>query len=557
MTDSFDDDVVPEPEQPTPDSPQSVRRIDPPITADEPAPITADTPQPITRPVRAPLSDRAAEAHVLSCLMLRPEASTLPAEAFYYPEHRLLYLSIQRLHAAGKPVELATIAADLSDRGQFTRAGEWPFLFEIEARDKIPTALHLAHFADRVLGLYEKRVAEQHAKEVLRAIKDGEAIPAPPTLPGRSDLLHPTHASRPILSLTVPPANDPGTILGNRYLSRGDGAVLSSSSGMGKSAMAIQMAIRWSLNADTFGIKPGRALRVLYIQSEDSDGDVAEVTASIQHVLHLTPEQVAQVNANVLIVTDRTSRGTAFLHQLKLHIAAHKPDLVILNPLQAFIDGDITDSQDLGAFLREGLNALNHPAAFAYLLIHHTTKPATGKDRGERLWHEVMYDMAGGAELINWARAILSLRAAPTEGDFNLVLAKRGRRAGVVRQVEQGAGTRQEPITVIPLRHSTEHLPNRQPCIYWETREPDAPPDAEAPSTSGGRPAKFSFLDYANVFPTKASPGLPINELHRLLEANKAISKPTLHHALKRWEDEGDVEILRPQGYPMRYRKAL
>ena len=362
--------------------------------------------------------------------------------------------------------------------------------------------------------------------------------------------------ARPLFSIPAPADADPSILLGNRYLSRGDGAVLSSSSGMGKSAMAIQLATLWGLGRPAFGIRPHSAFRILYIQSEDSDGDMAEVTASMIHGLNLTPEDLKILNTNILTITDRVNRGAKFLASLRQHIAAHKPDLVILNPLQAFIDGDITSAQDIGGFLREGLNALNEPATFAYLLIHHTTKPATGKDRSERLWHEVMYDMAGGAEIINWARAILSLRAAETEGEFNLVLAKRGKRAGVTKEVEQGAGVRQEPVTVLPLKHSTAKLPSGQPMVFWESRVPSAAPEKQK-QNPGGRTATYAFADYVRVFPAKDTQGLPLNQLHKILDRQCPISKSTLYRAMKRWSADGDVEIVQVAGRDDNYRKAL
>lgn len=365
----------------------------------------------------------------------------------------------------------------------------------------------------------------------------------------------PNIAGRPLFSFKIPDPNDPSIILGNRYLNQGDGAVLSSTSGMGKSAMAIQMCTMWSLAMAPFGIKPSRALRILLIQSEDSDGDVAEVTASIAHVLQLTSEQIDQVNKNVLVVSDRVNRGTRFLAQLKAHIASHKPDLVVINPLQAFVDGDITASKDLGAFLREGLNSLNEPAAFAYLLIHHTTKPATGKERAERQWHEVMYDMAGGAEIINWARAIMSLRATPTEGEFNLVLAKRGRRAGVTKRTPQGVGYILEPVSMIALQHAKGHLPCGLPIIFWETRET---PDADSGQTKArGRDEKYKFDDYCNLFPAASSEGLPLAQLHRALMDNGEISRKQIHQVCVRWAEQGNVEIIDEAGKPRRYRKAL
>lgn len=362
---------------------------------------------------------------------------------------------------------------------------------------------------------------------------------------------------RPLSAFPLPPDDDANTLLGNRYLCRGDGAILSGTSGMGKSSLSLQLAILWALGRPAFGITPRTPLKSLIIQSEDSDGDVGEVWASIRHALGLSPTELDQINTQVLIVSDRTSRGATFHRTLQSHLSAVQPDLVWINPLQAFMDGDITQSQDLGRFLRESLNSLN-PCKFAYILVHHTTKPATGKDRTERLWHEVMYDMAGGAELINWARAILSLRPAASPGEFNLVLAKRGRRAGLTRRIDDGLNSRTEPQTVIPLRHSTGRVPTpggSMPAIFWEPREADETPAPSPPKT--GRPTKYDFSDYRSLFPAKSSPGLPVAQLHRQLIQNGQIEKKNFHNVLKRWAEEGHIEAIDEHGQPRRFRAAF
>lgn len=360
-------------------------------------------------------------------------------------------------------------------------------------------------------------------------------------------------------SFALPPDNDSSILLGDRYLNRGDGAILVGTSGIGKSSMEMQMAVTWALGWPCFGIKPNGPMRSLIIQSEDSDGDIAEMWTSMSVTMKLTPEDMALVNERVKIVNERVKRGREFTHELKRSIDAHNPDLVWINPLQAFMDGDVTDSQDLGQFLRGDLNKLNVPPRFGYMIVHHTTKPSTGKDKAERQWHEVMYDMAGGAEIINWARAILSLRAAPTEGEFNLVLAKRGRRAGVVKEVPHGAGVRMEPLTVIPLKHSTGRIEvagvaRGLPAIYWDTRAADAPPSPAEKGARGGRPVKYEFSDYKNVFPSRITNGLVLKELKKALDANGEIDKRVLNTVLKRWEDERCIEALRTMGHPTRYR---
>ncbi len=375
-----------------------------------------------------------------------------------------------------------------------------------------------------------------------------EIIPDTPTLHQKP---------RGLFEFNLPRDGDTSILLGDRYLNRGDAAVIVSTSGMGKSTIAIQMATELALNRGPFGIQGNGPLRSLIVQSEDSEGDVAEVAFSIRHVLGLNDAQVRSVNEVVKVVTDRVNRGDRFVSSLRKLIADFKPDLVFINPLQAFMDGDVTDSKDLGKFLREGLNRLNEPASFGYVIIHHTTKPATGKERSDRLWHEVMYDMAGGAEIINWARAIISLRATETEGNFNLVLAKRGRRAGVTKKVPQGVGYVLEPVTSIPLKHAKGRLDvpgikRGLPVIFWDGREQDVATTSD--SDKGGRPSKHDFEDYRNIFPVASSPGLELSPLNRIMDTNRKIAKQSLYSALQRWSEMGLIEIIRPAGSPIRYR---
>lgn len=347
---------------------------------------------------------------------------------------------------------------------------------------------------------------------------------------------------------------DTSNLLGNRYLNRGDGLVISGQSGCGKSSMQTQMAVRWALGEDFMGIRPSAPLKSLIIQSEDSDGDIGEVLASLHHVLQHTEEQRTQIDRNIRIDTDRIHRGKAFIQSLRRHIDAFQPDLVWINPLQAFVDGDITASRDIGAFLREGLNGIND-AKFGYILIHHTTKPATGKDRHDRLWHEQMYDMAGGAEIINWARAIISIKPLGNPGEYSLRLAKRGRRAGVVKQVEAGVGFRSEPITELGLKHATGNI-DGHPIIFWEGIQlPE--PTSKTHEGVGGRQPKYLFNDYRTLFPVKTGPGLNVNELHRALMPNGEIKRNILHQVCKRWSDDGEVEIIDIHGQPRRYRATV
>jgi hypothetical protein len=497
------------------------------------------------------------ESYVIGCCLLdeghtldKALSLSLHPSDFRTPSNALIYGTLSQMRKARDPIDLGTLYEHLGSRAE--SVGGITALMALADPLTVGTTARADHYINRLLQDSANRREVNKAKALLERAEKGEDVATAPAA-------IPVQSQRTPSSFLLTPDDDSSVLLGNRFLNRGDGGILVGSSGMGKSSASIQMSVSWALGLPFMGIKSNGALKILIIQSEDSDGDIAEVMLSMRHMLKLTEAQVTQVDQNIRIVCDRVSRGKAFIAALKAHIKEFQPDLVIINPLQAFIDGDVTESRDLGQFLREGLNGLND-GKFGYLLIHHTTKPATGRDKNERQWHEVMYDMAGGAELINWARFVMSLRAAPTPCDFNLVLAKRGRRAGVTREVPQGTGTREEIVTTIPLRHAqgSIEVPNRRrpvAIIFWEEREPDQKAEDTAKM---GRPEKYSFNDYRNVFPSKDSRGKPLNEIYTALMANGfSGQKKNLPVTLKRWSDQGDIEVIQINGEVTRYRATL
>lgn len=528
-------------------------------------------------PDRSPPHSAEAEEHVIACCLLdgsdtieRAADAGITADAFYFPDNRLLFEIIGELYQRGSKVMLETLAEELKTRRQLEACGGFAYLMQVTG--KIPTTAHAGYFIEKVREKYKLRQlikaatsAVEQAYQFTGGLDELFETVESDFLDARAGKTRHRTKPRGLMDFKLVKDGDKSVLLGDRYMNRGDGGVFSSSSGMGKSSGTLQMAALWSLEMPAFGIKPNGALTSLVVQSEDTEGDVAEVAAGIKHAKNLTAEQVKLINKRVIVHTERVLRGAAFIASLRRLIDQHKPDIVWINPLQAFMDGDVTDGQDLSKFLREGLNGVNEPASFGYMLVHHTTKPATGKDRSERLWHEVMYDMAGGAEIINWARLIMSLRPAEAEGEFNLVLAKRGKRAGVVKEVSAGVGIRFEPTTTIPLKHATGRLEvpgikDGIPLIFWEPRDPDVPGAAgnQTSTAQSGKTARYQFSEFISVFPQKNSTGLPLNELHRALQVNAPISKSQLHLCLKQWGVEGHVETTVIDGKPAtRFRMAF
>ena len=127
--------------------------------------------------------------------------------------------------------------------------------------------------------------------------------------------------------------------------------------------------------------------------------------------------------------------GDSFLSYLAEAQRRDRADLLILNPLQSFAGCDLTKNNELSELLRSKLDPIlrDVSAPCGCIIVHHTNKiPTNGKERRDWLGdNSAAYAGAGGAELVNWARAVLTLRPhEKATGYYDLIGAKRGDRIG-------------------------------------------------------------------------------------------------------------------------------
>lgn len=251
---------------------------------------------------------------------------------------------------------------------------------------------------------------------------------------------------------------DPTQLLGQRWICRGGSALWVGSSGLGKSVLCLQAAITWACGRDLFGISPhGKPLKSLIVQAENDEGDVAEALQGILKALDLTAEELQMVKANIVIVRDCTSTGERFVDRMRRLAEKHKPDLAWVDPLLAFIGGDLSSQETAGGFLRNLLNPLALASGFAWMLMHHTPKPT--RDGSGYQGHDKAYSGFGSSELTNWARSVLTL--APCGQDeqgtytYKLEVTKRGKRSGLR-----------------PNRTANDFIAsNVQPCVHLKHAE--------------------------------------------------------------------------------------
>ncbi|HRT29236.1 MAG TPA: AAA family ATPase [Kiritimatiellia bacterium] len=232
----------------------------------------------------------------------------------------------------------------------------------------------------------------------------------------------------------LPEDENPAALFRNGWLRKGGGAFLVSTSGTGKSVLTIQAALLWSTGRAAFGIEPVRPLKIAIIQAEDDAEEMADFRNQITDGLAesgIDPTETQEACKSI-ILADATGRvGESFIEFIN-GLLQERPevDLLVVNPFQSYFGGDISRNAELSQFLRTWLDPLIKPARAGVLFVHHTNKPPSAKDRdGWGTDGFAAYIGAGGAELVNWARAMLALM--PVEnvpGVFRLVAGKRGRR---------------------------------------------------------------------------------------------------------------------------------
>jgi hypothetical protein len=498
-----------------------------------------------------------AEEYLLSCCFLdgndvvgRCLARHIGPESFYNPKHGILFERMRDLYHRQESIDIGVVTEELKANHQLELIGGYPFLVQVTSR--IPTTAQANYFIQRV---FEHAALREMIKQLSRGIEvcynfsgiEGDIVETIEGLRSRLDRIQfgPDEHSevRNFQSFPLPDENDANALFGrNRYVCRGDGVLVVGSSGMGKSVFNYEWAALAAVGRPFLGITTKKPLKSLIIQAEDSDGDVGEILFSINLANQFTDQEQAQIKENVLFIHEKVARGDAFIAKLRQWCEKLKPDLIWINPLHAYAGCDITDATLMGHFLRGGLNVVNRYDLFAFIVVHHTPKPITGKGVPDKKWHEFMYDAAGSAELVNWARAVITIKPTEAEGKFNIVLAKRGKRAGVmISKPGEGDGiTRLELTLKIPVQHSTKTVMltgRKHPfhLMHWETRAPDADVEPNAAESPGRFSELYSDRLLIVYYPASTAEALSLSAVQRQASEHEGIGRTTFyrrHHQL-------------------------
>lgn len=279
------------------------------------------------------------------------------------------------------------------------------------------------------------------------------------------------------------------SVLGNGWLPAGRAAMLVSMTGTGKSVLAMQFAYAWAVGREAFGIKADRPLKIGIVQTEDDQSDLRLMQESIcrgyVECHGWSQADWAAAEENILLLDPENRTGADFARWLRDAQIENRFDLVIVNPFQGVTGFDISDNARLSEFLREHLASAieDERHRCSLFIVHHTNKPPTQQaNPGYGVDKNSAYVAAGGAELPNWVRAILTLipeKGKNKAGSFKLVAAKRG---GFLPWQPYDDDSE---IRYRTIRHSGEKHGDK-PFLFWLDGNGEAPPSKTPPSKKNG-----------------------------------------------------------------------
>lgn len=216
-----------------------------------------------------------------------------------------------------------------------------------------------------------------------------------------------------------------GRLVGRGWLGLERHMIFTGATGIGKSTLAMQLALMWAAGSTAWGMRPVRPLRTFYLQGEGGLDDMQFMIAEILRGMRdtLNPAKLED-NFRVAYTTD--VRGPALIPWLRDALGDYKPDLIWMDPLFQFFGGDVKDQAAVTHFCREVLHPFGVERGAAWCIIHHENKPS---GIAPARWNRV-YSGSGSADSANWCKASLSLeRTSDTQA--TLWAGKNGESSGL------------------------------------------------------------------------------------------------------------------------------
>lgn len=162
---------------------------------------------------------------------------------------------------------------------------------------------------------------------------------------------------------------EPNFIIGDDILDAMGIMAITGATSVGKSFLAIQLGLDLASGQAFFGFDVPSKQRVLYMQAEMSDYRLQKRLRKLQRAFDGKIEGRFWKETTYDIQLD-TAVG---LRRLCEEIHAVQPDVLIIDPMRPFFEGDENKSESVEAFWRSIRKAQEY-APFALILVHHWRK---------------------------------------------------------------------------------------------------------------------------------------------------------------------------------------
>lgn len=171
--------------------------------------------------------------------------------------------------------------------------------------------------------------------------------------------------------LMTKPHNDNQCLLNAWAFERQAILAIVAPTGAGKSVLTMQLATHFACGKETIGFAPHQAYKVLVLQNEDSDNDIAIMRDGCMSLLSEAEKDKAY--ENLTFVRLRGVYGKTFISALEAYLEKFTPDIVFVNPLLKYYGGDPLNAKEVSSFLNAIEPQLEkHNCGMVF--VHHTIK---------------------------------------------------------------------------------------------------------------------------------------------------------------------------------------
>lgn len=172
-------------------------------------------------------------------------------------------------------------------------------------------------------------------------------------------------------------------------VARGALSTMTSRAGKGKTAVSLNMLVRWSMGKPLFDeltdvLAPVGPLRVLVIENEGAPGHFQKILKLILHKNGFSTEEQEMARENMHIWGDGGWSGLKLDHDDNVELisqaaARTKADILFIEPFRGLWSGDENSSTDMAVVL-DAMSQIASENQCGVMLTHHETKSGGGEE---------------------------------------------------------------------------------------------------------------------------------------------------------------------------------